>query len=113
MGSMDSYKKEVKEIGCVLADYTDTQSSVDESVPEQESPNEQSNLETQTMSDSMSITYSSFPPLSSSSEIRSFLVGDDLELSENPAFSAENSTPSEADLISWNTLLYDYLSKDC
>jgi len=87
-------KKEVKDIGCVLADFTDAHSS-EESVTEQETFTYHSS----------SLSASS----DASSELRSYLVGDDLELS-NEQFNS--SQMSSEDLESWNSILQDFLTKD-
>jgi len=79
-------KKEVKDIGCVLADFTDAHSS-EESVTEQETFTYHSS----------SLSASS----DASSELRSYLVGDDLELS-NEQFNS--SQMSSEDLESWNSI---------
>jgi len=105
--SMDiDKKKEIKEIGCVLADFTDTQNSPrsEESVYEQQEP-----LDIQASMSSNSFSLSS--SLSLSSEMRSFLGADDVDFVDSSLVPSE---PSEADLQNWNSLLHDYLvvSKD-
>jgi len=102
--SMDiDQKKEIKEIGCVLADFTDTQRSPGS----EESVHEQDPLEYQ--ASPVSSNQPSFSSsLSMSSEMRSFL-GADVDFVDSSLVPSE---PSEADLQNWNSLLHDYLTKD-
>jgi len=102
MDTMDvDKKKEIKEIGCVLADFTDTQSSSEESVNEQETFEQ--------VSTSLNQTSFSSSSLSLSSEMRSFLGEEDVDFVDSSLVPSE---PSEADLQNWNSLLHDYLTKD-
>jgi len=102
MDTMDvDKKKEIKEIGCVLADFTDTQSSSEESVNEQETFEQ--------VSTSLNQPSFSSSSLSLSSEMRSFLGEEDVDFVDSSIVPSE---PSEADLQNWNSLLHDYLTKD-
>jgi len=105
--SMDiDKKKEIKEIGCVLADFTDAQNSPrsEESVYEQQES--LSDIQASASNPSFSLSSS----LSLSSEMRSFLGTDDVDFVDSALVPSE---PSEADLQNWNSLLHDYLvSKD-
>jgi len=80
--------KEIKELGCVLADYSDSQSNEEPVLMEQSS-------------NSLSV---------SSSELRSFLAGDNFDLTGSNFGIANGATESE--LESWNSLLHEYLTKD-
>jgi len=81
--------KEIKELGCVLADFSDSQSNEDPVLMEQSSNSSLAN---------------------SSSELRSFLAESNFDITGSNFGIANGAT--EAELESWSSLLHEYLTKD-